>query len=883
MSKAVSDTPMMQQHRTIKQKYPDAVLLFRVGDFYETFGEDAITASRVLGIALTKRNNGAASSSELAGFPHHALDTYLHKLVKAGYRVAICDQLEDPKLAKGVVKRGVTEMVTPGIATNDKLLDNSSNNFLAAIHFNEKEIGIAFIDISTGEFFVAEGNEEYADKLLQSFKPAEVVYQRSFQKHFKETFGVKFYTYTLESWIFEAAFATETLLKQFQTNSLKGFGIENMHNGIVAAGAALHYLKDTEHPNLQHITSIQRIERDDFLWMDKFTIRNLEILNTGIDGGNNLLKVLDNTISPMGARLLKRWCVLPLKDIGKINERLDAVEFFIKEIGLRKQLQHYIKQCGDIERLVSKIPTKKINPRETMLVAKGLHFTFQIKNALQQSSNNYLQRLADALNPCHFIAEKIVKEIAETPPVAASKGNVIKQGINKELDDLRNIASGGKEFLLNIQQREAEATGISSLKISFNNVFGYYLEVTNSHKNKVPAAWMRKQTLANAERYITPELKEYEEKITGAEEKILSLEVSLYDKIISELQDFIAPILVNGNILATLDCLLCFAENALHYNYKKPEMHAGIELELKDSRHPVIERNLSAGENYIANDILLNNAEQQIIILTGPNMSGKSAVLRQTALITLMAHMGSFIPASSAKIPLTDKIFTRVGASDNLSGGESTFMVEMNETASIINNISERSLVLLDEIGRGTSTYDGISIAWSIIEFLHKSSCSPKTLFATHYHELNELENKLPRVKNFHITNKEIGNKIIFLRKLARGGSTHSFGIHVAKMAGMPPSLIDRANEVLKILEEKSDSSQMTNDSNENFPSQSTANKHLSSSIKKLSAPQMQLSIFDAHSETFDEIRKMLETIDINRLTPVEALMKLNEIKNLLK
>ncbi len=875
----------MQQHRTIKQKYPDAVLLFRVGDFYETFGEDAITTSRVLGIALTKRNNGGAAGSELAGFPHHALDTYLHKLVKAGYRVAICDQLEDPKLAKGVVKRGVTEMVTPGIATNDKLLEHASNNFLAAVHFSDKETGIAFIDISTGEFFVAEGDEEYVDKLLQSLKPAEVVFQRSFQKHFKETFGVKFYTYTLVAWIFEETFATENLLKHFQTLSLKGFGIENMHSAIVAAGAALHYLKDTEHPNLQHITSIQRIERDDFLWMDKFTIRNLEILSTGVENGNNLLKVLDNTISPMGARLLKRWCILPLKDITKINERLAAVEFFIKEVDLRKQLHGLIKQCGDIERLVSKIPIRKINPREMMSLAKGLQHTAQIKQFGQQSSNEYLKRLADALNPCHFIAEKIIKEITDTPPIAASKGNVIKKGVSKELDELRDIASGGKEFLLNIQQREAEATGITSLKISFNNVFGYYLEVTNSHKAKVPAAWMRKQTLANAERYITPELKEYEEKITGAEDKILAIETQLYDNLVLELQDYIAPIQVNGNILATLDCLLCFANNALQYNYKRPEIHTGLELELKESRHPVIERNLAIGEQYIANDISLNTTEQQIIILTGPNMSGKSALLRQTALITLMAHMGSFVPAASAKIPITDKIFTRVGASDNLSGGESTFMVEMNETASIINNISERSLILLDEIGRGTSTYDGISIAWSIVEFLHQSACAPKTLFATHYHELNELENKLPRVKNFHITNKEIGNKIIFLRKLAPGGSTHSFGIHVAKMAGMPPSLIERANEVLKILEssreEKDGGAQMTDD-RKNSPL-SSVNKHLSSSVKKLSTPQMQLSIFDAHSETFEAMRKKLELIDINRLTPVEALMKLNEIKDMLK
>jgi DNA mismatch repair protein MutS len=883
MSKSSADTPLMQQHRAIKQKYPDAILLFRVGDFYETFGEDAIIASKVLGITLTKRNNGSASSSELAGFPHHALDTYLHKLVKAGYRVAICDQLEDPKTVKGIVKRGVTELVTPGIATNDKLLEHNSNNFLAAIHFTENETGIAFLDISTGEFFIAEGNEEYIDKLLQGLKPAEIIYQRSYQKHFKEVFGPKFYTYTMESWIFDEAFATESLLKHFQTHSLKGYGIEGFRNGITAAGAILYYLKETEHPNLQHITSIQRMEREDFLWMDRFTIRNLELLNTGIDNGNSLLKVLDNTVSPMGARLLRRWMIFPLKDVAKINERLDTVAFLILQTDLRKQLSHAIKICGDIERLVSKIPMKKINPREVMHLAKGLQQTELIKQACESSANHYLQRLGDGLNSCHLIVERIIKEIHETPPVAASKGGVVNIGVHEELDMLRNIATGGKEFLVNIQQRESEKTGISSLKISFNNVFGYYLEVTNLHKNKVPAEWIRKQTLANAERYITPELKEYEEKITGAEDKIMAIELDIYDKLLLALQDYIAPIQVNGNILATIDCLLCFAENAIQFNYKKPELHEGFELEFKESRHPVIERNLPAGESYVSNDIILNPADQQIIILTGPNMSGKSAILRQTALITLMAHMGSFVPASSAKVPLTDKIFTRVGASDNLSGGESTFMVEMNETASIINNISQRSLILLDEIGRGTSTYDGISIAWSIVEYLHASPAQPKTLFATHYHELNELEEKLARVQNFHVTNKEVGNKIIFLRKLARGGSTHSFGIHVAKMAGMPPSLIERANDILKQLEEKHvdetgrDAQSGLNDIKSNDHHQLTQN------IKKLSTPQMQLSIFDAHSQTFDDIRKMLTDMDINRLTPVEALMKLNEIKGLLK
>ncbi len=868
MAKANTDTPLMQQHRAIKQRYPDAILLFRVGDFYETFGEDAIKASQVLGITLTKRNNGAASSSELAGFPHHALDTYLHKLVKAGYRVAICDQLEDPKAAKGIVKRGVTEMVTPGVATNDKLLEHNSNNFLAGVYMGEEVVGAAFLDISTGEFFAAEGNTEYIDKLLQSLRPAEVVFQRNFQKQFKETFGTRFYTYTLESWLFEEGYATESLLKHFGTHSLKGYGVENMRAGIIAAGAVLHYLKDTEHPNLQHITSIQRIDREEHLWMDRFTIRNLELLGMGAESGNTLQKVMDNTVSPMGARLLKRWLVLPLKDTGRINERLNLVEYFIKETDLRLAVVQHIRQCGDVERLVSKIPLKKINPREIKHIARGLQHIQEIKNICANGSNDYLKRLADALNPCQYIADKINKEIVDNPPAQSSKGGMIGAGIHAELDELRSIATGGKEYLVALQQKETQATGISSLKVGFNNVFGYYLEVTNSHKSKVPESWIRKQTLANAERYITPELKHYEEKITGAEEKILQIELELYDKLLLELQDYIAPMQVNGNILAILDCLACFANNALQYSYKKPQLHDGTALELKESRHPVIERYLPPGEQYITNDITLDPSGQQIIILTGPNMSGKSALLRQTALITLMAHTGSFVPAASASIPLTDKIFTRVGASDNLSGGESTFMVEMNETASIINNISSGSLILLDEIGRGTSTYDGISIAWSIAEFLHDSPHRPKTLFATHYHELNELENKLPRVKNYHVTNKESGNKIIFLRKLAPGGSTHSFGIHVARMAGMPPALINRANAILKQLEDKHADSD---------------GSEVSKAVKQLAVPQMQLSIFDAHTEVFDDIRKMLESTDINRLTPVEALLKLNEIKGLLK
>lgn len=860
-----AETPLMQQHKAIKSKYPDAILLFRVGDFYETFGQDAVTASQVLGITLTKRNNGSAADNELAGFPHHALDTYLHKLVKAGYRVAICDQLEDPKTVKGIVKRGVTEMVTPGTATNDKLLDFTSNNFLAAVHFSEDKYGLAFLDISTGEFFTAEGDKEYADKLLMGFKPAEVLFQRHFQKRFKEEFGAKYYTYALDEWIFSLQYAEESLLKHFDTHSLKGFGIDGLEQGLIAAGAILHYLKETEHPNLQHITSIHRIEQNDHLWMDRFTIRNLELLNSPAEGGQTLLKVLDNTCTPMGARLLKRWIVFPLKDIAKINERLDVVEHLILQPELRTKLLHAMRQCGDMERLVSKIPLKKINPRELLQLARALRQVDVVKSLCSSSNNAYLQRIADALNPCHYIAEKISKEIIENPPALAIKGGFINKEVNKELDELRNISHEGKNYLLQLQQQESENTGIASLKIGFNNVFGYFLEVTNAHKSKVPQQWMRKQTLANAERYITPALKDYEEKIMGAEEKILQLELQLFDGLINELHDFIACIQTNAHIIATLDCLNCFAHNAIQYSYKKPKLHVGDELEINAARHPVIERTLPPSDAYISNDVHFNKTDQQIIILTGPNMSGKSALLRQTGLITLMAHFGSFVPADEALIPLTDKIFTRVGASDNLSAGESTFMVEMNETASIINNLTSRCLILLDEIGRGTSTYDGISIAWSIAEHLHQSPHEPKTFFATHYHELNELENKLPRVKNYHVTNKEVGNKIIFLRKLARGGSTHSFGIHVARMAGMPPDLVERAKNILKSLESKHVDGELIN------------------GVKQLNAPKLQLSIFDAHTQTFEDIRKILDGLDINRLTPVEALLKLNEIKNLFK
>ncbi len=869
MAKKVGDTPLMLQHNAIKAKYPDAILLFRVGDFYETFGQDAITSSRVLGITLTKRNNGNAASAELAGFPHHALDTYLHKLVKAGFRVAICDQLEDPKTVKGIVKRGVTELVTPGVATNDKLLEHNSNNFLAALHINEEKTGISFLDISTGEFFIAEGDKEYCDKLLQSLQPAEVIFQRNKQKTFKEYFGNSFFTYTLDEWIFTEAYATENLLKHFGTHSLKGFAVDGMTEGIIASGAILHYLKDTEHPNLQHITALQRINKDDHLWMDRFTIRNLELISNN-DNSHTLFNTINQTVSPMGARLLRRWMLMPLNNIIGINERLQAVEYLIKETDTRNKISQHIKQAGDVERLAAKVPLKKINAREVLQVAKGLQQTEWIKKICSSSTNAYLKRLGDSLNGCQYILDKILKEINENPPVVSNKGGLIVAGIHEELDELRKIASGGKNYLLELQQKEAINTGISSLKISFNNVFGYYLEVTNLHKNKVPETWIRKQTLTNAERYITPELKVYEEKIIGAEDKIFQIEQQLFQELLNELQDYIAPLQVNGHVMAVLDCLGCFANNALQFNYKKPLLHEGDEMELLSSRHPVIERNLPVGENYISNDIFLDPATQQIIILTGPNMSGKSAILRQTALITLMAHMGSFVPVSTAKIPLTDKIFTRVGASDNLSAGESTFMVEMNETASIINNLSRRSLILLDEIGRGTSTYDGISIAWSIAEYLHHSPHAPKTLFATHYHELNELENKFNRIKNFHVTNKEVGNKIIFLRKLAPGGSTHSFGIHVARMAGMPPKLIDRANEILLELEKSRDTSKETG-------------HDITDTLKKVSLPKMQLNIFDAHSLTFEEIRLLLETVDINRLTPVEALLKLQEIKSKIK
>lgn len=859
----------MKQHNEIKAKYPDAILLFRVGDFYETFGEDAIVSSRVLGITLTKRSKDSASAVDLAGFPHHSLDTYLHKLVKAGYRVAICDQLEDPKLTKGIVKRGVTELVTPGVATSDKLLENRTNNFLAALHLTDHICGVAFLDITTGEFYAAEGNIEYMDKLLQSFQPSEVILSKAQVKRFREQFDTKVYTFHMEDWIFKEQYTYDLLLQHFQTISMKGFGIEDMRSAIVACGVALHYLKDTEHANLQHINTLQRIVADEFVWMDRFTIRNLELLNSGYEQGASLLNAIDHTHTPMGARLMKRWMIFPLFDLHRIEQRMDLVSHFILEQDLNHSLTTLVKQIGDVERLIGKIPLKKANPREVLQLARSLKFMEDIRELCIKSDNVPLARLTQLLQPLTELRERIMRTIVDDAPVLVSKGGAIREGIHEELDHLRKISRSGKDYLLQIQQEESAKTGISSLKVSYNNVFGYYLEVTHTHKDKVPAEWIRKQTLANAERYITPELKEYEEKILGAEEKILAIETDLYQQLLAGIEPFIAPIQTNANIIAQLDCLLCFANNARTYNYHRPTLVNEPVLDIKEGRHPVIEQRLAHGESYIANDILLDKADQQVIILTGPNMSGKSALLRQTAIITLMAHMGSFVPATSAIIGLTDKIFTRVGASDNLSGGESTFMVEMNETASIINNITERSLILLDEIGRGTSTYDGISIAWSIVEHLHNSSTRPKTLFATHYHELNELENQLPRVKNYHITHKETANKVIFLRKMAPGGSRHSFGIQVARMAGMPTTLLDRSNEILALLEEKH---------------AATGGGETLQKIKNVKpSPQYQLNIFDGVTEDIRRIQQMLDDTDINTLTPVEALLKLNELKGITK
>lgn len=863
-----TETPLMKQYNAIKTKYPDALLLFRVGDFYETFGSDAIKTANILGIVLTSRNNGG-TKLELAGFPYHSLNTYLPKLVRAGLRVAICDQLEAPSKEKKIVKRGVTELVTPGVTFNDQILDHKSNNFLAAVHFDKNSAGVSFLDISTGEFLVAQGSTEYIDKLLHGFKPTEVLFQRNNKKQFTELFGNSFYTFCLDDWAFTEDFGREILQKHFQTNSLKGFGIEDFPLAICAAGAALHYLSDTQHDKVQHITGLSRIEEDKYVWLDRFTIRNLELIHSPNENGRTLIDVLDKTISPMGARMLKRWVTLPLKELKPIQDRLAVVSELVNHQELNHELTKQIGLIGDLERLISKVATARIHPREVVQLRYALEAIEPIKQLCLNNKNESLQKIGDRLNPCSLIAKKIAEQIQEDPPTLITKGNVINDGVNEELDDLRKILNSGKDALIEIQEREIINTGISSLKISFNNVFGYYIEVRNSHKDKVPEGWIRKQTLTQAERYITQELKIYEDKILGADEKILQLETQLFNDLVLSLADYIAPIQLNAMLIAQLDCLLSFATNALENNYTKPELNNTKIIDIKDGRHPVIEKQLPIGEEYVANDIYLDDKSQQIIMITGPNMSGKSALLRQTALITLMAQIGSFVPAKHAAIGLVDKIFTRVGASDNISQGESTFMVEMNETASILNNLSDRSLILLDEIGRGTSTYDGISIAWSIAEFLHEHpTAKGKTLFATHYHELNEMTNSFKRIKNYNVSVKEINNKIIFLRKLVEGGSNHSFGIHVAKMAGMPKKMLDRANEVLAKLEAS-------------HAGQTTEKSKTTHKKTPVNVDDFQLSFFQLDDPVLENIKEELINIDINTLTPIEALMKLNEIKKM--
>ncbi|MEZ5082490.1 MAG: DNA mismatch repair protein MutS [Bacteroidales bacterium] len=862
----VAETPLMKQFNAIKAKHPDALLLFRVGDFYETFGEDAIKTSKILGIVLTRRANGAAAYIELAGFPYHSLDTYLPKLVRAGQRVAICDQLEDPKLTKTIVKRGVTELVTPGVTFNDNVLENNTNNFLACIHYQPNKTGIAFLDVSTGEFLVTQGNDNYIDKLLQSFKPSEIIVQRNKLVPFSQKFG-DYLTHTFEDWIFASEFAEDLLLKQFGTSSLKGFGIEAFPLGVIAAGVILHYLKETHHEKLDHISAISRIEEDTYVWLDRFTINNLELISSPNEKAVTLIDTIDSTISPMGSRLLKRWIVLPLKNKASILERTNTVSFFTKHDDLAEKIKTHLKQIGDLERLISKVAIGKINPREVLKIKESLQSIDQIIRLIKPVENATLKKLAEQLNPLPVITNLIEKTIKAEPSVLITKGNVIASGISEELDDLRQISFSGKDYLVEIQQRETEKTGISSLKIGYNNVFGYYLEVTNTHKDKVPVEWHRKQTLTNSERYITEELKEYESKILGAEEKILALEINLYNELVQSLADYIEPVQLNARIIARMDVLISFAEIANVNNYVEPEINESYVIDIKNGRHPVIETQMPVGENYIPNNIYLDNEKQQILIITGPNMSGKSALLRQTALIVLLAQIGSFVPAEKASIGIVDKIFTRIGASDNISLGESTFMVEMNETSSILNNLSNRSLILLDEIGRGTSTYDGISIAWAITEFLHEHPLfKAKILFATHYHELNEMASSFQRIKNFHVSIKEVNKQIIFLRKLVPGGSEHSFGIHVAKMAGMPQTIINRANELLAVLEKSH--------SNEELKKQE--------SKKGNTADNFQLSFIQLDDPLLIQIKEDILNMDINTLTPVEALMKLNEIKKLL-
>jgi DNA mismatch repair protein MutS len=861
------ETPLMKQYYSVKAKHPDAILLFRVGDFYETFGEDAIRASEILGITLTRRANGAASFVELAGFPYHALDTYLPRLVRAGQRVAICEQLEDPKLAKKIVKRGITELITPGVSLNENVLNHKENNFLAAVHIDRKIAGAAFLDISTGEFLVAEGSLEYIDQILNNMQPKEILYEKKKKEFFQEAFGTKFYTYKLDDWIFTPEAANDRLLKQFETSSLKGFGIQNMLFSIIAAGAILHYLDITQHEQLGHITGISRIEEDRYVWLDKFTIKNLELFHSPYEGAKTLIDVMDRTISPMGGRLLKRWISLPLKDIQPINERLNIVQHLVEHAAFRDEIAGLMRLIGDLERLVSKVAVNRINPREVVHLKKALKAIEPLKSLCSQSGCTPLVKLAEQFNPCKSLADRIEHDINNDPPVQINRGNIIAKGVSAELDELRTILYSGKDYLTDLQNRESQRTGISSLKVSYNNVFGYYIEVRNTHKDKVPSDWIRKQTLVNAERYITEELKEYESKILGAEEKILDLETRLFNELILSILEYIPPIQLDSSLIGRLDCLQSFAVLAGENNYVRPVLDDSRRIEIYDGRHPVIEKQLPVGESYVPNDLFLDTDDQQIIILTGPNMSGKSALLRQTALIVLMSQMGCYVPAKAAKIGIVDKIFTRVGASDNISLGESTFMVEMNETASILNNLSERSLILLDEIGRGTSTYDGISIAWAMVEYLHENKLRAKTLFATHYHELNEMETSFSRVRNYNISIRELNNKVIFLRKLKRGGSEHSFGIHVAKMAGMPKSLVNRADEILRELE------------------QSHEKQELTKPIADLAGHRegLQLSIFQLDDPVLKQIRDELLEIDIDNLTPVEALNKLYNIKKLLK
>ncbi len=864
----IAETPMMKQFSEIKTQHPDAILLFRCGDFYETFSEDAIKASEILGITLTRRANGKASSVELAGFPHHALDTYLPKLVRAGCRVAIVDQLEDPKTTKTLVKRGVTELVTPGVSYSDTTLTLKENTFLASVYINKTQAGVSFLDISTGEFLIAEGTVEYVDKLLSSISPKEIIYDRTKKKEFENHFGTKYFTYALDDWTFIPDSANERLLKHFGTKSLKGFGVQNLTNGIVAAGAILHYLDITHHTQTGHITQLTRIEEEHYVWLDRFTVRNLELYGSMNEGGKTLVDVIDKTISPMGGRLLKRWVAFPLKDVKPIEERHSVVEQFFKDRELRELIERQISLMGDLERIISKVAVGRINPREVVQLKVALNAIEPIKEACAASENEPLRKIAEQLNPCKIIADKIHKEIQNDPPIMLNRGDVIRSGVDAELDELRNLSRSGKNYLAEMQVRESEKTGIPSLKIAFNNVFGYYIEVRNTHKDKVPEDWIRKQTLVSAERYITQELKKYEEKILGAEEKIQIIETRIFNELILNLMDYVPAVQLNSNLIAQLDCLHSFYRVALENKYVRPEINDTDELDIRQGRHPVIEKQLPIGENYVANDVFLDSKSQQIIIVTGPNMSGKSALLRQTALIVLLSQIGSFVPAESAKIGVVDKIFTRVGASDNISLGESTFMVEMNEAASILNNLSPRSLVLFDELGRGTSTYDGISIAWAIVEYIHEHpTAKAKTLFATHYHELNEMENSFNRIKNYNVSVKEIDKKIIFLRKLERGGSAHSFGIHVAKMAGMPQSIVKRSEKILEQLE---------SDNRQNG---------IAKPVGELAAQRegYQLSFFQLDDPVLEQVRDEIKGLDVNNLTPIEALNKLNEIKRIIE